>query len=185
MLGWQDRPPPNSYVLLWTSWSKTCSDFRSLQNKLSDMELTVGAASSNMIAQVVALFPSLSEITPAKIPPVQHTHTECTKVNTDCKECVKKSDTHRIRDKSKIKLKCEQKHLPTIPPTSNRVERSPAFLASRWAETHTQTHKYKHTHLLFFSAQPLVWHLPVGNKTALYWDRQQALYRLADQSRCR
>lgn len=33
-------------------------------------ELTVGAASSNMTAQVVALFPSLSEITPAKIPPV-------------------------------------------------------------------------------------------------------------------
>lgn len=39
-------------------------------------KLTVGAASSNMMAQVEALFPDLSEITPAKIPPA-NTHT-CT-----------------------------------------------------------------------------------------------------------
>lgn len=43
-------------------------------------KLTVGAASSNMTAQVEALFPNLSEITPAKIPPA-HTHTH-TKVHT-------------------------------------------------------------------------------------------------------
>lgn len=41
-------------------------------------EPTVGAASSNMTAHVVALFPSLSEITPAKIPPVD----ACTRTQT-------------------------------------------------------------------------------------------------------
>jgi hypothetical protein len=33
--------------------------------------LTVGAASSSITAQVVALFPSLSDMTPARIPPIQ------------------------------------------------------------------------------------------------------------------
>lgn len=68
------------------------------------------------------------------------------KVSTLTLTIMQKSTDSKWMWEDKLQLigKCE-KHLPTIPPTSNRVERSPAFLASRWAEEHNHTHAHAHT----------------------------------------
>lgn len=60
-------------------------------------------------------------------------------------------------DRRALNTDTHKQHIPTIPPTSNSVDRSPAFLASRWAETHKHRVHYVSSPSSAVCWQPDTW----------------------------